>query len=108
MVNKRRCNEFICASLSLVIILLSEYYFVPIRKIKLCCFTSASVDAMLWFATIVTSEWLIESQPLSFYFFNVSSNWLHQIDTKMNSITLDSTRATERDRSLKMLNKTVL
>ena len=37
MVNKRRCNEFICASLSLLIILRSEYYYVPIRKIKLCC-----------------------------------------------------------------------
>ena len=36
MVNKRRCNDFIYASLSLLIILLSEYYFVPIRKIKLC------------------------------------------------------------------------
>ena len=32
MVNKRRCNDF-CASLSLLIILLSEYYYVPIRKI---------------------------------------------------------------------------
>ena len=37
MVNKRRCNEFICASFSLLIILLSVYYYVPIRKIKLCC-----------------------------------------------------------------------
>ena len=38
MVNKRCCNDFICASLSLLIILLSEYYYVPIvaiRKIKL-------------------------------------------------------------------------
>ena len=26
MVNKRRCNDFICASLSLLIILLSEYF----------------------------------------------------------------------------------
>ena len=33
MVNKRRCNYFICASfsLTLLIILLSEYYYVPIR-----------------------------------------------------------------------------
>ena len=30
-------NDFICASLSLLIILLSEYHYVPIRKIKLCC-----------------------------------------------------------------------
>ena len=37
MVNKRRCNDFIYASLSLLIILLSEYYYVPIRKIHLCC-----------------------------------------------------------------------
>ena len=37
MVNKRRCNDFICASLSLLIILVSEYYYVPIRKINLCC-----------------------------------------------------------------------
>ena len=37
MVNKRRCNDFICASLSLLIILLSGYYYVPIRKVKLCC-----------------------------------------------------------------------
>ena len=34
MVNKRRCNDFICASLSLLIILLSKYYYVPIRKIN--------------------------------------------------------------------------
>ena len=37
MVNKRRYNDFICASLSLLIILLSEYYYVPIQNIKLCC-----------------------------------------------------------------------
>ena len=37
MVKKRHCNDFICASLSLLIILLSEYYYIPIRKIKLCC-----------------------------------------------------------------------
>ena len=36
-VNKRHSNDFICASLSLLIILLSKYYYVPIRKIKLCC-----------------------------------------------------------------------
>ena len=41
MVNKRRCNDFICASLSLLIILPSEYYYVPIRKIKL---TSWNLD----------------------------------------------------------------
>ena len=37
MVNKRSCNDFICASSTLLIILLSEYYYVPIRKINLCC-----------------------------------------------------------------------
>ena len=35
--NKHCCNDSICASLSLLIILLPEYYYVPIRKIKLCC-----------------------------------------------------------------------
>ena len=30
-------NDSICASLSLLIIRLPEYYYVPIRKIKLCC-----------------------------------------------------------------------
>ena len=30
-------NDSICASLSLLIILLPKYYYVPIRKIKLCC-----------------------------------------------------------------------
>ena len=37
MVNKRCCNDFICAALPLWIILFSEYYYVPIQKINLCC-----------------------------------------------------------------------
>ena len=42
MVNKRRCNDFICASLSLLIILLSEYDYVPIRKL------SCAVEILIW------------------------------------------------------------
>ena len=34
--NKHRCNDFICASLSLLIILLSEYYYEPLFE-KLSC-----------------------------------------------------------------------
>ena len=42
-----------------------------VQALQIRIFTWPFVDVMLRFATIVTSEWLIESQPLSFYFFNL-------------------------------------
>ena len=61
MVNKRRGNDFTCASLSLLIILLSEYYYVPIRKINLCCWNLDLKWQRCWECR---TQWSQRSRPV--------------------------------------------
>ena len=65
MVNKRRCNDFIGVSLSLLIILLSEYYYVPIRK-KISCAVEFEVTQSICLQCCweCRTQWSQRSRPV--------------------------------------------
>ena len=78
MVNKRRCNDFICASLSLLIILLSEYYLNLLRYYskKLSCadavdFLTKSLGMPY---SVVTAQQACSTEMVNTGFFSYTLN----------------------------------